>query len=100
MLATLIATAAAARIHIVPSLRSQDLLLGPEHGMTRAPLISVKELARDLPTRCVVCKWDRPMLRRRPSMWRRIGARLPEIVMAIAVVAVIATAVWVALLFR
>jgi len=33
-------------------------------------------------------------------MWRRIGARLPEIVMAIAVVAVIATAVWVALLFR
>jgi len=40
------------------------------------------------------------MLRRRPSLWRRIGARLPEIVLAIAIVAVIATALWVAWLFR
>jgi hypothetical protein len=33
-------------------------------------------------------------------MWRRVGARLPEITVAIAVVAVIATALWVAWLFR
>ena len=30
-----------------------------------------------------------------PGMWRRIGARLPEITMAIAIAAIIGTVVWV-----
>jgi hypothetical protein len=34
------------------------------------------------------------MTRRAPSIWRRISALLPEITVAIAVVATIATAVW------
>jgi len=35
------------------------------------------------------------MTHRAPSVWRRIGARLPEITTAIAIAAIIGTVVWV-----
>lgn len=37
---------------------------------------------------------------RRRNIWRRINARLPEITIAIAIGAVVLTALWIAWLFR
>jgi len=37
---------------------------------------------------------------RRRNIWRRINARLPEITIAIAIAAVIVSALWIAWLFR